>query len=43
MWAAYLHGSAGDRLAREVGEVGFLAREKLLPVVPRLLAGLSTP
>lgn len=42
VWAAYLHGSAGDRLAREVGEVGFLARE-LLPVVPRLLAGLSTP
>ena len=37
---AYLHGSAGDRLARTVGQVGFLARE-LLPVVPRLLADLT--
>jgi ADP-dependent NAD(P)H-hydrate dehydratase len=40
VWGAYLHGSAGDRLARTVGQVGFLARE-LLPVVPRLLAELS--
>ncbi|HET6562306.1 MAG TPA: NAD(P)H-hydrate dehydratase [Marmoricola sp.] len=40
VWGAYLHGSAGDRLARSVGEVGFLARE-LLPVVPRLLAELT--
>jgi hydroxyethylthiazole kinase-like uncharacterized protein yjeF len=40
VWAAYLHGTAGDRLARSVGEVGYLARE-LLPVVPRLLAELS--
>jgi ADP-dependent NAD(P)H-hydrate dehydratase len=40
VWGAYLHGSAGDRLARTVGEVGFLARE-LLPVVPRLLADLD--
>jgi hydroxyethylthiazole kinase-like uncharacterized protein yjeF len=41
VWAAYLHGSAGDRLGRTVGEVGFLARE-LLPVVPRLLAELAS-
>ena len=41
VWAAYLHGSAGDRLARTVGQVGFLARE-LLPVVPRLLADLTS-
>ena len=40
VWAAYLHGSAGDRLARTVGHVGFLARE-LLPVVPRLLSDLA--
>jgi ADP-dependent NAD(P)H-hydrate dehydratase len=39
VWAAYLHGGAGERLARTVGEVGFLARE-LLPVVPRLLSDL---
>jgi ADP-dependent NAD(P)H-hydrate dehydratase len=42
VWAAYLHGSAGDRLADTVGQVGFLARE-LLPVVPRLLSELTAP
>jgi NAD(P)H-hydrate repair Nnr-like enzyme with NAD(P)H-hydrate dehydratase domain len=42
VWAAYLHGSAGERLALTVGEVGFLARE-LLPVVPRLLSDLHRP
>lgn len=26
-WAAYLHGRAGDRLAAQVGALGFLARE----------------
>ncbi|WP_369052508.1 NAD(P)H-hydrate dehydratase [Kineococcus terrestris] len=37
LWAAYLHGRAGDRLATEVGRLGFLARE--LPAqVPRVLA-----
>ena len=39
VWGAYLHGTAGERLARSVGEVGFLARE-LLPVVPRVLGEL---
>ena len=27
VWGAYLHGVAGDRLARRVGPVGYLARE----------------
>jgi len=39
-WAGYLHGRAGDRLAGEVGTVGFLARE-LPPVVPHLLTELD--
>ena len=39
-WAGYLHGRAGDRLAGEVGTVGFLARE-LPPVVPDLLTELD--
>jgi hydroxyethylthiazole kinase-like uncharacterized protein yjeF len=37
LWAAYLHGRAGERLASSVGPQGFLARE--LPAeVPRALA-----
>lgn len=40
VWAAYLHGSAGDRLAQRVGPVGYLARE-LPGEVPGLLAGLT--
>ena len=39
-WAVFLHGRAGDVLARKVGPVGFLARE-LLAEVPRELARLS--
>ena len=40
VWGAWLHGTAGDRLAVEVGPVGFLARE--LPArLPGLLAGLA--
>jgi ADP-dependent NAD(P)H-hydrate dehydratase len=39
VWAAYLHATAGDRLAEETGRVGFLARE-LPAVIPRLLTGL---
>lgn len=39
-WAAYLHGRAGDRLAVEVGRLGFLARE--LPAqIPRVLSELE--
>ena len=40
VWGAYLHAVAGDRLAVEVGPLGFLARE-LPAVAPRLLAELS--
>ncbi len=37
VWAAYLHGRAGERLASSVGRLGFLARE--LPAeLPRALA-----
>jgi hydroxyethylthiazole kinase-like uncharacterized protein yjeF len=37
VWAAYLHGRAGERLAASVGRLGFLARE--LPAeIPRALA-----
>lgn len=41
VWGAWLHATAGDHLAGEVGEVGFLARE-LSAVVPRLLAHRRT-
>jgi ADP-dependent NAD(P)H-hydrate dehydratase len=39
-WAVFLHGSAGDALARKVGPVGYLARE-LLGEIPRELAKLQ--
>jgi ADP-dependent NAD(P)H-hydrate dehydratase len=40
VWAAYLHGRAGERLASSVGPLGFLARE--LPAeVPRALAEVT--
>jgi len=37
VWASYLHGRAGERLAATVGRLGFLARE-LPPQIPRVLA-----
>ena len=40
VWAAYLHGRAGDRLSGEIGTVGFLARE-LPPLLPLLLTELG--
>lgn len=40
VWGGYLHAAAGDRLAREVGPVGYLARE-VPGQVPALLAELS--
>ena len=40
VWAAHLHGTAGDQLAGEVGTVGFLARE-VAGRVPRLLDALA--
>ena len=36
VWGVFVHGRAGDRLARRVAPLGFLARE-LLAEVPRLL------
>ena len=40
LWGVYLHGEAGDRLARTRGPVGFLARE-LLAEIPSIMAGLD--
>lgn len=41
VWAAWLHGRAGERLASSVGRLGFLARE-LPGEVPRALAEVAT-
>ena len=42
VWGVYLHARAGDRLARRVGPVGYLARE--LPAeVPAVMAALAPP
>jgi len=38
LWGVWLHGEAGRVLTREVGRLGFLARE-LLDLVPRLMDG----
>jgi NAD(P)H-hydrate repair Nnr-like enzyme with NAD(P)H-hydrate dehydratase domain len=40
VWGTYVHGRAGDRLAAQVGRLGFLARE-LLAEVPRVLAEIE--
>lgn len=40
VWAAYLHGRAGDRLAARVGRLGYLARE-VVDEVPRVLTELE--
>ena len=40
LWAVFLHGEAGSRLARSVGPLGFLARE-LAAEVPALLRELE--
>ena len=37
VWAGHLHGRAGERLAADIGRMGFLARE-LPPQIPRVLA-----
>lgn len=39
-WGVYLHGRAGNSLARRMGQLGFLARE-LLAEIPRLMSGLE--
>jgi hydroxyethylthiazole kinase-like uncharacterized protein yjeF len=38
-WGVFLHGEAGNRLARTRGPLGFLARE-LLAEIPRIMADL---
>lgn len=40
VWAAYLHGRAGERLASTIGSLGFLARE-LPREVPGVLAEIT--
>ena len=40
VWAAWLHGRTGERLASSVGKLGFLARE-LPPEIPRALAEVT--
>jgi ADP-dependent NAD(P)H-hydrate dehydratase len=40
VWAAHLHGRAGERLAAAVGRLGFLARE-LPPEIPRVVAEIE--
>lgn len=41
LWGVYLHGEAGNVLARRMGRIGFLARE-LSPEVPALLEANAT-
>ena len=40
VWATYLHGAAGNRLAKRMGPLGFLARE-LSDEIPPLMNALS--
>ena len=40
LWGVYLHGEAGSQLTKEVGPLGFLARE-IPDCVPRLMSELS--
>ena len=40
VWASYLHAAAGDRLATQVGPLGYLASE-LLGELPRVLVGVG--
>jgi ADP-dependent NAD(P)H-hydrate dehydratase len=42
VWGVFLHASAGDRLARKIGPLGFLARE-LPGEIPRLINELAQP
>lgn len=44
-WAVYLHGTAGNRLKRRIGAIGFLARElcdEITPVMSSLAGGRAT-
>ena len=42
LWGVFLHGEAGNRLARTRGPVGFLARE-LLAEIPSIMAEMDAP
>jgi hydroxyethylthiazole kinase-like uncharacterized protein yjeF len=37
LWGVFLHGSAGNRLAKRIGRIGYLARE-LLDEIPPIMA-----
>lgn len=39
LWAVFLHGEAGNRLARRIGRIGYLARE-LLDEIPPVMNGI---
>ena len=39
LWGVYVHGEAGNRLARSRGPLGYLARE-IPDEAPAILAGL---
>ena len=39
-WGVYLHATAGDRLSRRIGPLGFLAQE-LLAEIPSIMGALS--
>lgn len=41
-WGVYLHSSAGERLSRRIGKLGFLARE-CLPEIPLIMAQFDEP
>lgn len=41
-WGVFLHGTAGERLSRRIGKVGFLARE-CLPEIPLIMAAFDEP
>jgi NAD(P)H-hydrate repair Nnr-like enzyme with NAD(P)H-hydrate dehydratase domain len=42
LWATHVHGTAGDRCAARLGELGFLARE-LLDEIPAAQRDLTSP
>jgi hydroxyethylthiazole kinase-like uncharacterized protein yjeF len=41
-WGVYLHSTAGERLSKRVGKLGFLARE-CLPEIPQIMAEFDEP
>ena len=41
-FGVYLHGAAGDVVRNRIGDTGMIASD-LLPVIPRMIAGLTQP